>query len=65
MTTDLSHTLRLVDLVDDRSILVSESGIKTPDDLAKLRAHEVNAVLVGEHLMRHEDPGVALAQLLG
>jgi len=64
MTTDLSHTLRLVDLVEDHSILVSESGIRTPDDLTKLREHDVSAVLVGEHLMRHKDPGVALSQLI-
>lgn len=65
MTTDLSHTLRLVDLVDDPSVLVSESGIRTPDDLRKLRAAGVYAVLVGESLMREEDPGAALARLIG
>lgn len=64
MSTDLSHTLRMVDLVDDPSILVSESGIGSPDDLRKLRAQDVRIVLVGESLMRHEDPGVALATLL-
>ncbi len=65
MTTDLSHTLRLVDLVDDRTILVSESGIRTPADLKRLQAQEVNAVLVGEGLMREADPGAALGVLLG
>jgi indole-3-glycerol phosphate synthase len=64
MVTDLNHTLRLVDLVDDRSILVSESGIKTPDDLARLRTQGVRIVLVGEHLMRQVQPGEALRQLL-
>lgn len=64
MTTDVNHTLRLVDLVDDPSVLVSESGITSPDDLARLRSVGVNAVLVGEHLMRQEDPGRALADLL-
>ena len=64
MTTDLSHTLRPVDLVDDRTILVSESGIQTPADLAKLRNHDINAVLVGEHLMRSKNPGLALTELL-
>ena len=65
MKVDLSHTLRLVDLVDDRSVLVSESGIKTPEDLSRLRQEHVRTVLVGEHLMRQESPGRALAELLG
>jgi indole-3-glycerol phosphate synthase len=64
MTTDINHTLRLVDLVDQRDILVSESGIRTPADLAKLREADVRTVLVGESLMRTEDPGAALAELL-
>ena len=64
MTTDLAHTTRLVDLVDDPSVLVSESGIKTPVDLARLREHEVKIALVGESLMREADPGDALKALL-
>lgn len=65
MTVDLGHTLRLVDIVDDRSVLVSESGIKTPDDLKRLKDEDVRIVLVGEHLMRQPSPGRALAELLG
>jgi len=65
MKTDIAHTLRLIDLVDDPSVLVSESGIRTPEDLKKLRAAGVNIVLVGEHLMREDDPGAALRKLLG
>ena len=64
MRVDLQHTLRLVDMVEDRSILVSESGIQTPADLAKLRQAGVRIVLVGEHLMKQKDPGAALAGLL-
>lgn len=64
MTTDVAHTLRLVDLVDDPSVLVSESGIRTPEDLRRLGAVGVRTVLVGESLMREEDPGAALARLL-
>ncbi len=65
MTTDLAHTTRLLDLVDDPSVLVSESGIKTPGDLARLRDAGVTIALVGEHLMREPDPGDALAAMLG
>ncbi|MCA9303985.1 MAG: indole-3-glycerol phosphate synthase TrpC [Phycisphaerales bacterium] len=64
MTTDLAHTTDLVDRVPDRSVLVSESGIRTPADLAMLRGHGVRIVLVGEHLMRQPQPGVALGELL-
>ena len=65
MTTDIAHTTRLVDLVDDPAVLVSESGIRTRDDLAKLRQAGVHIVLVGERLMREADPGAALGELLG
>lgn len=64
MTTDLNTTLRLVDLVDDRSVLVSESGIRTPQDLARLREQDVRIALVGESLLREADPGAALRALL-
>ncbi|GMV27181.1 MAG: indole-3-glycerol phosphate synthase [Phycisphaerae bacterium] len=64
MKVDLNHTLRLVDMVEERSILVSESGIKTPQDLRRLREVGVRIVLVGEHLMRQDDPAGALRALL-
>lgn len=65
MRVDLAHTLRMVDLVDQREVLVSESGIQTREDLARLAAEDVRIVLVGEHLMRQTSPGKALAELLG
>lgn len=64
MVTDLAHTTELLDLVPDRSMLVSESGIRTPEDLARLRAAGVHIALIGEHLMRQPDPGSALAEML-
>lgn len=65
MVTDLDHSISLAATVADRSRVVSESGIRTPDDLARLRGAGVSIVLVGEHLMREDDPGKALASLLG
>lgn len=65
MTTSISHTMRLAEMVEDRDVLVSESGITTREDLKRLREHGVNIVLVGEHLMRQPDPGRALGFLLG
>lgn len=64
MTTDLAHTLRLLDLVDDLSILVSESGIRTGTDVKRLRGAGVHRILVGEHLMRQPDVGAALRTLI-
>ncbi len=65
MTTDLSHTVSLLSEVPDKSILVSESGIRTPDDIAYLAKHNIHRVLVGEHLMKQPDPGAALREMMG
>ena len=64
MKVDLNHTMRLADMVEDRTTLVSESGIRTAADLKRLRDVGVKIVLVGEHLMRQDDPGEALAEML-
>ena len=45
-------------------VAVSESGLKTPDDLARLRAIGYRAFLIGERFMTSEDPGAALSALL-
>lgn len=65
MTTDLKHTTDVLHEVPDKSILVSESGIRTRGDIETLAKHGVHRVLVGEHLMRQPDPGKALAELIG
>ena len=46
-------------------VRVAESGIHGPDDLARLHAAGYDAFLVGEHLVRAEDPAVAVRTLLG
>src|SRR5213082_3221468 len=51
---DLAVTEKLCRDVPDEIVLVSESGIKTPQDVARLRACGVDAILVGEALMRGE-----------
>ena len=61
--TDLGTTMRLAELVEDRSVLVSESGIHTHADIQKLAAAGVSAVLVGESLMRNEDIGEGVRRL--
>ena len=61
----LDTTLQLRDRVGDERLLVTESGILAPADVAKMRANGVDAFLVGEAFMRAEDPGEALRQLFG
>ena len=64
-TTDLNTTLELLDQIDANRIVITESGIHNRADVALMRAHQVHAFLIGEALMRAEDPGLALAQLFG
>jgi indole-3-glycerol phosphate synthase len=52
MQVDIGTTLRMLDLVENRGTLVSESGIRTRADVEKLASAGVIAVLVGETLMR-------------
>lgn len=61
--TDLGTTLRLAELVEDRSVLVSESGIATRQDVLRLAEAGVRAVLVGETLMRSGDIAATIASL--
>jgi len=63
--TDLDHTLRLRERVPGDVLLVSESGIRCREDVLRLEAAGVNAILVGESLMRQPDIGVAVDELLG
>lgn len=63
--TDLELTLRLRDKVPPNVVLVSESGIRTREDVERLEAAGVSAILVGEALMRADDIGLAVEQLLG
>ena len=51
---DLAVTEKLCRQVPDDIVLVSESGIKTPNDVARVKACGVDAILVGEALMRRQ-----------
>lgn len=62
---DLEHTIRMKSQIPEHCLLVGESGIATPDDVQRLRAAHVDAMLVGESLMRQPDIGLAVRQLLG
>lgn len=60
----LQTTLDMIGLVPDGVLVVSESGIATSADVARLAEAGVDAVLVGETLMRSADPGAGLRKLL-
>jgi len=60
----LETSLALVERIPPSVVRVTESGISTADDLARLRAAGFNAFLIGESLMRQPDPGAALASVL-
>ncbi len=61
--TRLETTLGLLDRIAPGRIVVTESGILAPADVARMRAQGVHAFLVGEAFMRAEDPGAELARL--
>ncbi|KFN51855.1 hypothetical protein N790_13715 [Arenimonas malthae CC-JY-1] len=61
----LDTTLGLKPAVPADRLLVTESGIATRDDVARMRAAGVHAFLVGESFMRAPDPGAELARLFG
>lgn len=61
--TDLATSERLRPLIPKEKIMVTESGIQCPADVERLRRAGVDAFLVGEALMRADDPGAALREL--
>jgi indole-3-glycerol phosphate synthase len=63
--TDLAVTERLAEKIPVTSILVTESGIHTPADVARVSAAGAGAMLVGESLMRQSDVTGAVRALLG
>jgi len=62
---DLGHTIRMRQKVALDCVLVGESGIETRADVLRLEAAGIDAVLVGESLMREADIGAAVDRLLG
>ncbi len=62
-SVDVERTELLMDEIPSATVVVSESGIATPEQLARLQAGGVQAVLVGETLMRADDPAAALGKL--
>jgi indole-3-glycerol phosphate synthase len=64
-TVDRELARRLRPQVPADRVLVAESGIRTAEDVTRMGEANIDAVLVGETLMRAPDPGVALQALIG
>lgn len=64
-TVDINNSGRLRRLVPDDIVFVSESGIKTAEDIENLRKMGTNAVLIGETLMRSQNKKAELDKLRG
>jgi indole-3-glycerol phosphate synthase len=63
--TTLQTTIDLLPRIPDGKLVITESGIMTPDDVKRMRDANVHAFLVGEAFMRAPDPGTELARLFG
>lgn len=61
----LETTLDLLARIPADRLVVTESGIHTPEDVTLMRRHQVHAFLVGEAFMRADNPGARLAELFG
>ena len=65
LTVRVETSFELIDRIPEDCMAVSESGLRTRDDLLRLRNAGFDAFLIGEHLMLAPDPAAALADLLG
>jgi len=63
--TRIETTLNLLPAMPKDRIVVTESGILSSADVARMRSHKVNTFLVGEAFMKAEDPGIQLEKLFG
>ncbi len=62
---DLNTSLRLKKMLDPSRLLVTESGIATPEDVAMMQEHDIHAFLVGESFMKQPRPDHAFTALFG
>jgi len=62
---DLNTSIHLRNMVPEDILFISESGIKTKEDIARLRENKINGVLIGETFMKSKDKKKQLAELRG
>lgn len=61
---DVHRGIALLQSAPGGTVLVSESGLKSADDLKLLNDENIHAALIGEHFMRQDDPGKAVSKML-
>ncbi len=61
---DVHRGTSILKQAPERTVLVSESGISTGEDIALLQKEGIHSVLIGEHFMRQPNPGKAVSELL-
>jgi indole-3-glycerol phosphate synthase len=64
LTVDLGVSEELIERMPKGATAISESGIKTPEDIARFRTLGYHAFLIGERFMATDNPGAALSDLL-
>lgn len=62
--TDINHSFKLIDALPKECVLVAESGIKTPDDIKRLRDKGFSGFLIGEAFMSSPHPGQTLERFI-
>ena len=63
--TSIKNTFELIKLIPENIISISESGIKSREDIKLLEENKINAVLIGEQLMRQKDKIKEIKTLMG
>lgn len=64
-STDIQLSIDLSKQVPANKIVITESGINTPEEIALMQSHGIQSFLIGESLMREEDIGLQLDRLIG
>ena len=59
----LQTTVDLLQELDDETLVITESGILTSDDVSLMRENNIHSFLVGEAFMRQDNPGKALQEI--
>ncbi|MBF0634268.1 MAG: indole-3-glycerol-phosphate synthase [Nitrospinae bacterium] len=65
LSVDMMTTGRIAPLIAGEAIVVSESGISSPEDMIRISAEGADGFLIGSGLMREDDPGAGLERLIG
>ena len=64
-TVDINNSIRYRQSVPENVLFVSESGIRTKEDIRRLMDNNVNGVLIGETMMRAQDRVAAVREFIG